>query len=72
MESECCPETSIEMNLSCSRVEPCLDPVHELEHLVEMGGGLCVCGAFARFAVHVQRWSKSKPLPLSSPLLNVK
>ena len=72
MESECCPEIPIELNLGYSQIEPCLDPVHELEHLVEMGGGSCVCRALAAFAVHVQRWGKSKLLPSSPPLLNAK
>lgn len=45
MESECCPETSTELNLSCSQIKPCLDSVRELEHLVEMGGGSAVCAA---------------------------
>lgn len=74
MESECCPETSTELNLSCSQMKPCLDSVRELEHLMEMEGGssVCVCCKLAGFAVHVQRWGKSKLLPSSPPLLNAK
>lgn len=71
-ESECCPEMSIELNLCCAQTKPCLDSVHELEHRGEMGGGSCVCRALAGFAVHVQRWGKSKLLLLSPPLCNAK
>lgn len=71
MESECCPKMSIKLNLGCFEVKPCLDLVHRLEHMVEKGGD-SVLMAFVEFAVHVQRWGKSRILPLSSPLLNAK
>lgn len=72
IESECCPEMSIELKLGCSQIKTCLESVHELEHLMEVGRGSCVCRALAGFAVHVQRWVKSKLLPLSPPLINAK
>lgn len=41
------------------------------QNMVEKGGD-CVLMAFMEFALCVQRWGKSRILPLSSPVLGAK